>query len=74
MSSGAFAKSGVNRHDDFIDSNDPDQFPMYDSFDMEELFSCFIYLEPSIDLYHNNPDMTAERRCRIVNWLLEVIS
>lgn len=58
----------------YIDEQYLDQFPMNDSFEMEELFICVENIEPSAVLYHNNPDMTADRRCRIVNWLLEVKS
>lgn len=43
-----------------------------DSFFMESLYGQFSWAEPSLDMYKNNPDLTAERRCRIVNWLLEV--
>jgi hypothetical protein len=49
-----------------------DQFPMNDSFEMEVLFASAAVFEPLFTLYNNNPELTAERRCRIVNWLLEV--
>lgn len=45
---------------------------MNDSLSMEPIFAGHAQAEPSPDLYRNNPDFTAERRCRMVNWLLEV--
>lgn len=54
-----------------IDWSDPDR-SMNDTFWMERTFQKYALFEPTPDLFSNNPDLTAERRCRIINWLLAV--
>ena len=45
---------------------------MNDSYGMERLYGEYVEREPNKSLFVNNPVLSGERRCRIINWLIQV--